>query len=132
MYYLSMVYPNHEDIIFESEDLDLVEYEYRMLLTIQITIHANDIEYYEIWSDNGSIITTFSDIYTEGLRSLSVGFTPTIVHLIYHNHVPSVSNVESSMVKDIKVDAGKSLAIVEYNSGAKYAIVTLISVHFMI
>ena len=24
------------------------------------------------------------------------------------------------MVKDIKVDAGKSLAIVEYNSGAKY------------
>lgn len=31
-----------------------------------------------------------------------------------------VSDLKSSMVKDLRVDAGKSLAIVEYNNGAKY------------
>ena len=59
MYYLSMVYPNHEEIIFESEDLDLVEYEYRDAIDDTDYNHKNDIEYYEIWSDNGSIMTTF-------------------------------------------------------------------------
>ena len=32
----------------------------------------------------------------------------------------SVSDFQSTMVKDLRVDAGKSQAIVEYNNGSKY------------
>ena len=31
-----------------------------------------------------------------------------------------VSNVDSTMVKDLQVDASRNLAIVEYNNGGKY------------
>ena len=31
-----------------------------------------------------------------------------------------IADLKSSMVKDLRVDAGKSQAIVEYNNGSKY------------
>ena len=40
--------------------------------------------------------------------------------LYINNMFLSVSDLKSSMVKDLRVDAGKSLAIVEYNNGSKY------------
>ena len=115
-----MSYPNHEEIIFESEDLDLVEYEYRDAIDDTDYNRKNDIEYYEIWSDNGSIMTTFVWYLHWGIaiplcRFHTYDFTLTLFIMFLQ-----VSDIKSSMVADLRIDAGKNQAIVEYKDGSKY------------
>ena len=57
-YYLTMAYPNHQEIIFESDDLDAVVDEYQDSINDHEYNRLNDVEYYEVWSDDGSLWTS--------------------------------------------------------------------------
>ena len=57
MYYLTMSYPNHHEVIFESDDFSAVKSEYEFACADTDYNRANNVEYYEVWSDDGSILT---------------------------------------------------------------------------
>ena len=66
-----------------------------------------------------AIQSTVVDTYTLPLEAVCRFHTYDCSPYI-NNMFLSVSDLKSSMVKDLRIDAGKSLAIVEYNNGSKY------------
>ena len=63
---------------------------------------------------------TSVDVYTLPIRRQSVDFMSTIHTHIRFIMLLQVPNVQSSMVKNLQVDARNHQAIVEYNNGSKY------------
>ena len=51
---------------------------------------------------------------------VSCSILTTIHTILFNTMFLQVTNVQSSMITDLKVDAGSSTAIVEYNNGSKY------------
>ena len=66
-----------------------------------------------------AILSTVVDIYTLPFEAVcrfqTYDFTLTLFIMFLQ-----VSDIKSSMVADLRVDAGKNQAIVEYNNGSKY------------
>ena len=59
------------------------------------------------------ILTTLLDIYTEA-NCLSVGFKPTLFTRLIHTMFLSVSNIKSSSVAELAVNANTKQALVKY------------------
>ena len=61
-----------------------------------------------------------TDIYTEGLTLLLCRFQTYVIHLLTNTMFLQVSDVKSSCVADLRVDARNNQALVEYKDGSKY------------
>ena len=52
MYYLSQQYGDHSEVILEAKSLDVVMNEFESAIMDNSYNTANDIESYDVWSDN--------------------------------------------------------------------------------